>query len=50
MTNLQLTELESLKYSLQKEESKHVNKKDWDYIILLEKCIKRIENKFIEIY
>ena len=38
-----MTELESYKYSLEKENSKHVNDKDFDYIILLEKFIKRIE-------
>jgi hypothetical protein len=39
-----MTELESLKYSLQKENNKNVNDKDFDYIILLEKFIKRIEH------
>ena len=40
-----MTELESLKYSLQKENNKNVNDKDFDYIILLEKSIKRIEHR-----
>jgi len=38
-----MTELKSLQQNLIKEESKHVNDKDFDYILLLEKFINRLK-------
>lgn len=40
-----MKELQSYKYSLEKENSKHVNDRDFDYIILLEKKIKLLEHR-----
>lgn len=38
-----MTELESLQQDLIKEESKYVNDKDFDYILLLKKFINRLK-------
>ncbi len=40
-----MTDLQAYKCNLQKENSKNVNDRDFDYIILLEKTIKRIEHR-----
>lgn len=43
--NYLMGELVSLQNSLSKEDAKHVNDQDFDYILLLEKSIKRLLKK-----
>jgi|TARA_R110000822_G_scaffold30400_1_gene88640 hypothetical protein len=42
-TNYLMGELESLQSSLAKEDAKNVNEQDFDYILLLEKSINRLQ-------
>lgn len=42
-TNYIIGELESLQSSLAKEDAKNVNEQDFDYILLLEKSINRLQ-------